>query len=38
MDDAEAVNCTALIHDAESGLATQAADLQAIAALLGAGV
>jgi patatin-like phospholipase/acyl hydrolase len=38
LDDAEAVNCTALIHDAEAGLATQAADLDAIAKLLGAGV
>jgi hypothetical protein len=38
MDDAEAVNCTALIRDAEAGLATQAADLNAIVALLGAAV
>jgi len=36
MDDAEAVNCSALIHDAEAGLAKQAADLQAIVTLLAA--
>ena len=38
LDDAEAVNCAALVRDAEAGLATQAADLKAIAALLGASV
>ena len=38
MDDAEAVNCAALQRDAEAGLAKQAADLDAIAKLLGAGV
>ena len=36
MDDAEAVNCTALIRDAEAGLTKQASDLQAIAGLLAA--
>jgi patatin-like phospholipase/acyl hydrolase len=34
MDDAGAVNCAALVGDAEAGLAAEAADLQAIAALL----
>jgi patatin-like phospholipase/acyl hydrolase len=38
MDDAEAVNCAALIRDAEAGLAKQATDLKTIATLLGAGV
>jgi len=36
MDDAEAANCAALIGDAEAGLAKQAADVNAIADLLGA--
>jgi uncharacterized protein len=34
MDDAEAVNCAALVRDAVAGLAAQATDLEAIAALL----
>jgi uncharacterized protein len=38
MDDAEAVNCAALIRDAEAGLTKQAADLKTIATLLAAGV